>query len=240
MRTSKQYFPVRPCRSSTVGEKLLHKMDRKLTILYGSQTGCAQDLAENIWRESKKYHFVGPVQPMDKYDVRSLISETFVVLVCSTTGQGDEPENMKSFWKFLLRKSLPSDSLCGLRFAVIGHGDSSYQKFNFAAKRLNRRLLQLGAKEIVPIGLCDEQHDLGMSAVADPWMRSLWRELLKLSPLPNGLTVLDESPRIFRWKINVSTGETAADEDKNIYDNLLDSVFDKTAFVTDLLVSLTR
>lgn len=57
-----------------------------------------------------------------------LIHEKVVVFVCSTTGQGDEPENMRQFWKFLLRKSLPLDSLKGLNVAVLGLGDSSYSK----------------------------------------------------------------------------------------------------------------
>lgn len=215
-------------------------MQRKLTILYGSETGCAQDLAEHIWRESKKYHFEGQVLSMDKYDVRSLLTEEFVVFACSTTGQGEEPSNMKTFWKFLLRKSLPSDSLSGMHFAVIGQGDSSYQKFNFAAKRLNRRLLQLGAKEIIPIGLCDEQHDLGISAVSVPWIQNLWDELLKIHPLPKDLNVLDESPRIFRWNINILNESSELDETRDIYENFMDSVFDRTAFTTELLVSLKK
>lgn len=125
---------------------------RPLTILYGSQTGTAQDVAEKLYRDSKCYHFAGPVQPMDGYDVRRLIDERFVVFVCSTQGQGDEPDNMRTFWRFLLRRSLPAESLSGLHFAVLGLGDSSYDKFNFVAKRLNKRLQQLGARPIVPIG----------------------------------------------------------------------------------------
>lgn len=127
-------------------------INRKLTILYGSQTGTAQDLAEKLYRESKKYHFTGPVTAMDTYDVKKLINENIVLFVCSTTGQGEEPDNMRVFWKFLLRKSLPSDSLRGVHFAVLGLGDSSYTKFNFVAKRLNRRMQQLGAHQILPIG----------------------------------------------------------------------------------------
>lgn len=57
-----------------------------------------------------------------------LIFQPVVVFVVSTTGQGDEPENMKQFWKFLLRKSLPRDSLSAVRFSVLGLGDSSYRK----------------------------------------------------------------------------------------------------------------
>lgn len=127
---------------------------RQLTILYGSQTGCAQDLAEKIYRESKRWHFSGPVQALDAYDVQRLVDERLVVFVCSTQGQGNEPDNMLSFWRFLLRKSLPADSLCNLHFGVLGLGDSGYAKFNFVAKRLSKRLQQLGAVPILATGSC--------------------------------------------------------------------------------------
>ena len=58
-----------------------------------------------------------------------LIYEPVVVFVCATTGQGDEPDNMKKFWQFLLRRNLPRDSLSHVKFTVIGLGDSSYQKY---------------------------------------------------------------------------------------------------------------
>lgn len=48
---------------------------------------------------------------MDDYPVTELIFEKKVIFVCSTTGQGDQPDNMKSTWQFLLRKSLPKNSL---------------------------------------------------------------------------------------------------------------------------------
>lgn len=125
----------------------------RLLILYGSQTGTSQDLAELIWRESHKRNFTGPVMAMDDYDIGKLIEEKLVVFVCATTGQGDEPDNMKKFWKFLLRKSLPRDSLTDMTFGVLGLGDSSYAKFNFVAKRLHKRLLQLSARNLLPLGI---------------------------------------------------------------------------------------
>lgn len=213
-------------------------MSRNLTILYGSQTGCAQDLAEHIWRESKKYHFSGRVLAMDSYAVTSLIREQLVVFVCSTTGQGNEPDNMKSFWKFLLRKSLPMDSLCTLNYAVLGMGDSSYSQFNFVAKRLNKRLQQLGARQIIPLGLCDDQHDLGASAVYMPWLTNLWSELLQLQPIPDGLVELNESPRMFRWNVERDDGTAhSSGECVNLYENYVDAIFDKTAFSAPVIVS---
>lgn len=93
----------------------MHFKNENLTILYGSQTGNAQDVAERIWRESKTYYFTGMCKSMDDYNVTNLINERLIVFVCSTTGQGEEPDNMKCFWKFLLKKSLPSDFLGNLR-----------------------------------------------------------------------------------------------------------------------------
>lgn len=51
---------------------------------------------------------------MDDYPISNLIFEKKVIFVCSTTGQGDQPDNMKTSWKFLLRKSLPKHSLINL------------------------------------------------------------------------------------------------------------------------------
>lgn len=214
-------------------------MERKLTILYGSQTGTAQDLAEQIWRESKRFYFTGTVMPMDKYDVRGLIDEKFVIFVCSTTGQGDEPDNMKTFWKFLLRKNLPPDSLNALTYAVLGLGDSSYEKFNFVAKRLNKRLQQLGANTIQEIGLCDDQHDLGASAVYIKWITDLWNELLVQCPLSAGLTPLTDSPRQMRWNVEIIQSNNIQNlrSNLNIYENYRDAVFDESTFKTTVIVS---
>ena len=57
-------------------------------------------------------------------------------MVVSTTGDGEEPDNMRQSWRFLLRKSLPRDSLHHLKFAMFGLGDSTYPKFNAVARRL--------------------------------------------------------------------------------------------------------
>ncbi|XP_036344205.1 NADPH-dependent diflavin oxidoreductase 1-like [Rhagoletis pomonella] len=174
----------------------------RLVILYGSQTGTAQNVAEQIWREAKTWGFNGPVLPMDEYPVQHLIEEQLAIFVVATTGNGDEPDNMQKTWKFLLRRSLPSDSLQRLRFACLGLGDSSYAKFNFAAKKLNKRLLQLGASPVLPLGLCDDQHDHGPSATALPWIAELWNELRKSIPFQrqkNG-----EAKAIFKWNVTYS------------------------------------
>jgi sulfite reductase alpha subunit-like flavoprotein len=68
--------------------------------------------------------------------------------VCSTTGDGEEPKNMKLFWRQLLSRQLSPHTFSGLKYSVLGLGDSSYAKFNYVAKRLFRRLEGLGRFEL--------------------------------------------------------------------------------------------
>ncbi|KAG2455909.1 NDOR1 oxidoreductase, partial [Polypterus senegalus] len=131
-----------------------------LLVLYGSQTGTAQDTAERIGRQAQRRCFRVRVEALDSYDV--------------------------NFWRFLFRKSLPSTALCRLDCAVLGLGDSSYARFNFVAKKLHKRLMQLGANAIVPVGLGDDQHDLGPDAVIDPWLAEFWLRVREMYPLPAG------------------------------------------------------
>lgn len=200
----------------------LTKFAMRLLILYGSQTGTAQDVAEQLWRNSKKYGFEGPVLPMDDYPIRQLLDERLVFFVAATTGDGDEPENMRNFWKFLLRRSLPLNSLENLQFACLGLGDSSYAKFNYAAKKLNKRLQQLGAKSLVELGLCDDQHDHGLSAVALPWMQQLWQQIeatlgVKANPKLDACS-------IFKWRceiIDKSNGKVTVPVAKQLAEHIL-------------------
>ncbi|XP_041368250.1 NADPH-dependent diflavin oxidoreductase 1-like [Gigantopelta aegis] len=183
----------------------------KLLVLYGSQTGTAQDVAERIGREGKRRHFTVRVMSLDSYAVAGLIHEPIVVFVCATTGQGDPPDNMKLFWRFILRKNLPSKSLTQVKFAVLGLGDSSYQKFNVVAKKLNKRLQQLGGHILTPIGLGDDQHELGPDAVVDPWLESFWNTTLQLYPLPVGKSIIsaDICP-VSRFKLITKPKETVS------------------------------
>ncbi|XP_038623923.1 NADPH-dependent diflavin oxidoreductase 1 isoform X2 [Tachyglossus aculeatus] len=137
--------------------------ERRLLLLFGSQTGTAEDVADRVGREARRKRFLCSVRPLDSYRLANLIHEPLVIFICATTGQGDPPDNMKNFWKFIFRKNLPPNSLCRMDFAVLGLGDSSYAKFNFVAKKLHKRLAQLGGRALLPVALGDDQHDLGFA-----------------------------------------------------------------------------
>ncbi|KAG0375556.1 NADPH-dependent diflavin oxidoreductase 1 [Mortierella sp. AD032] len=165
---------------------------RRILFLYGSQTGCAQDVAENAAREARRMHFSATVSAMDDYDRSLLIREHFVVFIASTTGQGEEPDNMKKFWKFLLRKSHPSDALDHMEYTVLGLGDSAYIKFNWPAKKLYKRLMQLGAVPFYEPAYADDQHYLGVDGTLGPWLTGLWKVALEKYPIPAPLKIIPE------------------------------------------------
>lgn len=154
----------------------------RLLILYASQTGNAEDAAERIGREAERRHCSSLVLSVEEFDVHHLPFEEVVVFVVSTTGQGDSPDSMKAFWKFLLMRSLGHLWLEGLHYAVFGLGDSGYQKFNLVAKKLDKRLSDLGAHPITERGLGDDQHRSGYEVSLDPWLNSLWVTLKEKFP----------------------------------------------------------
>lgn len=152
-----------------------------LLILYGSQTGNAQDVAELIGREAARRHYEVRVIAADAYaqtfGVARLPDEPAVVFVVSTTGQGEPPSNISKFWKHLRRKSIPIDALSETCSAVFGLGDSGYIKYNIMAKLLYRRLEALGSSMLLPVGLGDDQHPAGYEAALDDWLPKLWKAL---------------------------------------------------------------
>eukprot|EP00850_Spirogloea_muscicola_P007959 SM000041S15518 [mRNA] locus=s41:519347:524236:- [translate_table: standard] len=126
---------------------------------------------------------------MDAVDVTSLPAAKRVVFVAATTGQGDPPDNMK-----LLRKSLGPAFLGSLQYAVFGLGDSGYEKYNVVAKKLDRRLQDLGATAMASRGLGDDQHPSGYEAAFDPWLAALWASGQLLNARPDRLFLAQQGP----------------------------------------------
>ncbi|KAI2635098.1 riboflavin synthase domain-like protein [Xylaria nigripes] len=161
---------------------------RRILILYGSETGNSEETANDIERMARRLHFKTLLQEMNDAELSDLLQYPLVVFVISTTGQGDLPKNAHKFWKRLLRKRLPPDCLRQVNFTTLGLGDSSYLQFNWAARKLHKRLEQLGAVEFLPRGEADERHDDGIDGIVLSWCHTLRTYLEREHPLPPGLS----------------------------------------------------
>ncbi|KAF5341537.1 hypothetical protein D9758_012557 [Tetrapyrgos nigripes] len=164
--------------------------ERTILILYATETGNAQDVADRLARQCRRIHLRPRVLSMDEYPTTDLISESLVVFVVSTTGSGIEPRSMTMLWNMLLRSDLPADLFDELYFAVFGLGDSSYEKFCWPARKLMRRLESLGATKFYETGEGDDQHPLGLDGALEPWIVGLMDTLCELMPLPEGVQVI--------------------------------------------------
>ncbi|KCV69092.1 hypothetical protein H696_04507 [Fonticula alba] len=133
--------------------------DDTLLILYGSQTGTAAAHAtrlamagRRLCRQAGRPADRISLRSLEHFDMDTLPAHPRVAIVMATTGAGEFPVPSRAAWRRLLRASLPRTWLAarGTRISVLGLGDSSYKEFNFAAKKLARRLAQLGARSIDP------------------------------------------------------------------------------------------
>ncbi|KAJ2902728.1 hypothetical protein MKZ38_000154 [Zalerion maritima] len=167
--------------------------NRTVLILYGTETGNSQDLAEDLARRLRRIHFSPTLDEMDGVQLLTLLKYTLVVFVISTTGQGDMPRNSRSFWKSLLRKRLSPTCLERLRFAAFGLGDSKYPEFNFAIRKLHKRLYQLGAKPFLETGEADEQHPEGVDGTFLQWAEDLSNRAIQAHPLPEGIDPIPDN-----------------------------------------------
>lgn len=128
-----------------------------LSILYGSQTGTAETLSKRLAKEAGKRGFAPTVHSLAKYPISQLASETRVLIVTSTFGDGEPPDNAKAFWEQLQNASAPK--LPDLKFSVCALGDSNYPKFCRFGVDLDARLAALGAQRIHARVDCDVDYD---------------------------------------------------------------------------------
>ncbi|MFK3959816.1 assimilatory sulfite reductase (NADPH) flavoprotein subunit [Pseudalkalibacillus hwajinpoensis] len=140
---------------------------RELTILYGSHTGNCQSLAQSFFErlENEKYNVT--LSSLDDFKPKSLKKVEDLLLITSTHGDGDPPDNALSFYDFIQSKRAPE--LNDLRFAVLSLGDSSYEFFCQTGKDFDKRLEELGATRLYPRVDCDLDFEEG----AEEWFEGV-------------------------------------------------------------------
>ena len=119
----------------------------KLHLLVGTMTGTAQLVAQElelVWDGSDDLQVETLL--MDKLDASVFAKEGVFLLVTSTYGQGDVPDNARNFYEDLKAKR---PDLSRVRYGVFGLGDRTYaETFNFGGKRFDELLQELGAQRI--------------------------------------------------------------------------------------------
>ena len=118
-----------------------------LTILYGSQTGNAKGVANQLKAAAEAKGLAVKLVNMADYKPAQLKKEKFIAVAVSTYGEGEPPEDAENLHAFLASKKAPK--LDGVKVAVIGLGDSSYEFFCQTAIDFEERFKALGAETVV-------------------------------------------------------------------------------------------
>ncbi|KFY25686.1 hypothetical protein V493_04508 [Pseudogymnoascus sp. VKM F-4281 (FW-2241)] len=220
--------------------------ERSALILYASEIGTSEDAAHLLGGITQRLRFATRVAAMDGggVNVNELRKYTIVVLAISTTGQGDLPTNGRKLWKSLLRRSIPAGYLRHVDFTTFGFGDRSYAKFNWAARKVHRRLQQLGANEFYARGEGDEQHEEGTDGAFVPWSLGFKKQLLENYPLPEGVEPIPDEEflppkyilQIAKPEVDSDTtiqNKTSPNMNEGTNDPCLKEPFDQADLITD-------
>ena len=133
-----------------------------LTILFGSQTGSAENLAKRAAKEAGKRAFAATVLDMAQTDLAKLAAEKNLLVITSTYGDGEPPDNAKALHTALARHSSEGATaapLSSLRFSVCALGDTNYTQFCKCGTDFDLFLEKLGATRTAPRVDCDLDYE---------------------------------------------------------------------------------
>ncbi len=130
---------------------------KPLVIFYGSQTGTAEGLAKKTSKVAEKSGFKPRIVDLAQYETVDLTREENVLVITSTYGDGEPPDNAQAFWNFLSSETAPA--LPQLQFSVLALGDTNYTAFCQFGKNCDERLEKLGARRVHPRIDCDLDYE---------------------------------------------------------------------------------
>jgi len=147
-----------------------------LSVLWASQTGNAEDFAGRCAERLRGAGFTVSVDSLDSVKPAELASRQRVLVLTSTFGDGDPPDNASGFWSALQLEGAPT--LAGLEFAVLAFGDSNYDQFCGFGRKLDARLEALGAQRLCARADCEPDYQ----DTAGAWLDSVLARLATTVP----------------------------------------------------------
>ena len=133
----------------------------KLTVLYGTESGNSEVLADRAVKEAKKRGFQAVMRNMAEISPADLVKSSNLLVIVSTWGDGEPPDSAVAFHKEFMTSEI---KLAGLSYSVCALGDTSYEKFCQTGKDFDARLETLGAKRVSNRQDCDVDYEESFSA----------------------------------------------------------------------------
>tara|TARA_Y100000746_G_C15208769_1_gene328511 strand:+ start:147 stop:599 length:453 start_codon:yes stop_codon:yes gene_type:complete len=138
--------------------------DNEIIIAFGTETGNAEMLAEDAANAASDFNLEGRVCDMEDLSVDDFSSASRVMIVCSTWGEGDQPDNAQDLYDDVCDSA--DDSMNGVSFAVLALGDTAFDLFCESGKEWDRILEEKGGTRIHERIDCDTDYE----DFADEWI----------------------------------------------------------------------
>jgi len=138
-----------------------------LDILFGTQTGNSEAIAEDMSKIANDAGFRTKVNSLDNITMDILGNMENVAIITSTYGEGEMPDNAQLFWDALSANTAPN--LSNIKYSVLALGDTGYEEFCHAGKLIDTRFEQLGATRIQERVDCDVDYEES----SEKWTSSL-------------------------------------------------------------------
>ncbi|GAA1194009.1 bifunctional nitrate reductase/sulfite reductase flavoprotein subunit alpha [Kitasatospora gansuensis] len=151
---------------------------RELIVLWASQTGNAEEFAATVGARLAETGRAPSVRSMADCQAGSLPADADVLVISSTFGDGDAPDNGAGFWQGLT--ATDAARMEGVRYSVLAFGDSGYEDFCGHGRRLDERFAELGATRLLPRTDCDADYD----DTAGRWLEQVAEALTAVVPAP--------------------------------------------------------
>ena len=130
---------------------------RDLLLIFGTETGNAEELAEDVGHLSRNLDFNPKVMDMEDISLQDISSSKRLIVVCSTWGEGEQPVNAQDLYNSVEG----SDDHCleGVNFAVIALGDTAFEFFCESGKEWDEILHKKGGKRVAERIDCDVDYE---------------------------------------------------------------------------------
>jgi len=138
-----------------------------LTILYGSQTGNSEAIANQLKHKADAIGLTAELISLADISIKQLAKKQLITLIISTHGEGEAPDDAAEFYEKLFSKKAPE--LKNLQYSILALGDSSYELFCQTGKEIDQRLSELGAHSIYDRIDCDVDYEEN----AGQWIEAL-------------------------------------------------------------------
>ncbi|XP_070591245.1 NADPH--cytochrome P450 reductase isoform X2 [Erythrolamprus reginae] len=152
----------------------MKKTGRNIVVFYGSQTGTAEEFANRLAKDAQRYGMRGMSADPEEYDLSDLshlseMDKSLAIFCMATYGEGDPTDNAQDFYDWLQDTDT---KLSGIKYAVFGLGNKTYEHFNAMGKFVDKKLEELGAQRIFELGLGDDDGNLEEDFIT--WREQFW------------------------------------------------------------------